>query len=146
MSAWQPVLRDYEQSVNGRRRTLEPKQPWIARVVCLLKGAQRGGNIIGFDSAEHSSRRSWIFFGDVPFTVRHILFQQGPIMILIYSAFALALLVANAVHGQSQPNIYTATLGEGGARTAEISTEELRHILTEKSATVFDVRPTVHEI
>jgi len=62
-------------------------------------------------------------------------------MIRIYSAFALALLVANAVHGQSQPNIYTATLGEGGARTAEISTEELRHILTEKSATVFDVRP-----
>ena len=62
-------------------------------------------------------------------------------MTRIYYAFALALLVANAVHGQSQPNIYTATLGEGDTRTAEISTEELRHILTEKSATVFDVRP-----
>ena len=73
-------------------------------------------------------------------------FSASEVPLRIYSAFALALLVANAVHGQSQPNIYTATLGEGGARTAEISTEELRHILTEKSATVFDVRPTVHEI
>jgi rhodanese-related sulfurtransferase len=57
------------------------------------------------------------------------------------STLVLALLLASAIHGQSQSNIYSATLGESGARTAEISTEELRHILTEKSATVFDVRP-----
>ena len=37
--------------------------------------------------------------------------------------------------------IQTATLGESNAKTPEISTEDLRHALEEKSATVFDVRP-----
>jgi rhodanese-related sulfurtransferase len=64
-------------------------------------------------------------------------------MIRICSTLVLALLLASALHGQSQANIYTATLGESEARTAQISTEELRHILTEKSATVFDVRPAL---
>jgi rhodanese-related sulfurtransferase len=64
-------------------------------------------------------------------------------MIRICYTLVLVLLLATALHGQSQANIYSATLGESGARTTEISTEELRHILTEKSATVFDVRPAM---
>ena len=44
---------------------------------------------------------------------------------------------------QSAPSIQSATLGESGAKTSEISTEELRRALDEKSATVFDVRPSL---
>ena len=47
------------------------------------------------------------------------------------------------MQAQSASSIHTATLGESGAKTPEISTEELRHILAEKSATVFDVRPAM---
>ncbi|HEV2751986.1 MAG TPA: rhodanese-like domain-containing protein [Gemmatimonadales bacterium] len=43
--------------------------------------------------------------------------------------------------GQAPATIFQATLGESGQRTAEVSTEELKRILTEKSATVFDARP-----
>ena len=32
-----------------------------------------------------------------------------------------------AAYGQSAGNIYQATLGESGQRTAEVSTEQLRH-------------------
>ena len=39
-----------------------------------------------------------------------------------------------------QVNIQTATLGQV-QKTAEISTEELRRILAEQSATVLDARP-----
>lgn len=45
--------------------------------------------------------------------------------------------------GQPATNIHAATLGEIGAKTAEISTEELRRVLADKSATVFDVRPAM---
>jgi len=47
------------------------------------------------------------------------------------------------LQAQQALNIYTATLGESGAKTGEISTEEMRRILAEKSATVFDVRPAM---
>ena len=60
-----------------------------------------------------------------------------------WSAIALFLLVVGAVQAQSSSNVYTATLGESGAKTPEISTEDLRRILSEKSATVFDVRPAM---
>jgi len=39
--------------------------------------------------------------------------------------------------------IQNATLGETNAKTPEVSTEELRRALEEKSATVFDVRPSL---
>jgi rhodanese-related sulfurtransferase len=39
------------------------------------------------------------------------------------------------------PAIYEVTLVESGQKTPEISTNELRKILAEKSATVFDARP-----
>jgi rhodanese-related sulfurtransferase len=56
-------------------------------------------------------------------------------------ALLLPLLMVSAIQAQPASNIFTATLGESGAKTPEISTDELRHILAEKSATVFDVRP-----
>jgi rhodanese-related sulfurtransferase len=43
--------------------------------------------------------------------------------------------------GQAALNIQHATLMEPDQKTPEISTEELRKILAEKSATVFDARP-----
>jgi rhodanese-related sulfurtransferase len=47
-----------------------------------------------------------------------------------------------AASARSEPaNILQATLGESGARTAEVSTQELRQILAARSATVFDSRP-----
>ena len=45
------------------------------------------------------------------------------------------------VNAQPSANIHQATLLEPDQKTPEISTEELRSILTEKSATVFDARP-----
>jgi len=46
-----------------------------------------------------------------------------------------------AAHGQTPGNIFQATLGESGQRTAELSTEQLRGILADKSAVVLDARP-----
>lgn len=46
-----------------------------------------------------------------------------------------------AALGQSPGNIFQATLGESGQRTAEISTDQLRGILADKSAVVLDARP-----
>jgi len=55
---------------------------------------------------------------------------------LLFCAF---LLLAASTPAQIQ----NATLGESAAKTPEISTEELRHALEEKSASVFDVRPSL---
>jgi len=46
-----------------------------------------------------------------------------------------------AAHGQTPGGIFQATLGESGQRTAEVSTEQLRGILADKSAVVLDARP-----
>ena len=43
--------------------------------------------------------------------------------------------------GQAVLNIQQATLRQPGQKTPELSTEELRKILAERSATVFDARP-----
>jgi rhodanese-related sulfurtransferase len=58
-------------------------------------------------------------------------------------ALLLPLLLVSSLQAQPASNIYTATLGESGAKIPEISTEELRRILAEKSAIVFDVRPAM---
>lgn len=47
------------------------------------------------------------------------------------------------MQAQSALNIHTATLGESGTKTPEISSEDLRRILVEKSAMVFDIRPAM---
>jgi rhodanese-related sulfurtransferase len=54
---------------------------------------------------------------------------------------ALIFLCTLGASAQSATNIHSATLGETNPKTPEISTEELRHILADKSAIVFDVRP-----
>jgi rhodanese-related sulfurtransferase len=46
-----------------------------------------------------------------------------------------------AAQGQTPGNIFQAALGESGQRTAEVSTEQLRRILADKSAVVLDTRP-----
>jgi rhodanese-related sulfurtransferase len=71
--------------------------------------------------------------------------RRIPMRTRIWSVFALLLplLLVSPMHAQSTSNIYAATLGESGAKTPEISTEELRSILAERSAMVFDVRPAM---
>jgi len=39
------------------------------------------------------------------------------------------------------PDIQTAVLNETGSKTAQVSTDDLRKVLAEKTAMVFDVRP-----
>jgi len=46
-----------------------------------------------------------------------------------------------SAYGQTAGNIYQATLGESGQRTAEVSTEQLRGVLADMSAVVLDARP-----
>jgi rhodanese-related sulfurtransferase len=61
------------------------------------------------------------------------------------SSRCLAFLVLAAcpllVDAQPAANIHEATLLESDQKTKEISTEELRSILAERSATIFDARP-----
>jgi len=56
---------------------------------------------------------------------------------------ALIFLCPFGVSAQSATNIHNATLGETNSKAPEISTDELRHILADKSAIVFDVRPSL---
>ena len=59
----------------------------------------------------------------------------------LFSALILLLTAAaRSVSAQSAGTIHEATLMESDQRTKEISTDELRKILAEKSATVFDAR------
>jgi len=66
-------------------------------------------------------------------------------IILLSHLFSVSILLlttaARSVSAQSVGTIHQATLMESDQRTKEISTEELRKILAEKSATVFDARP-----
>ncbi len=57
---------------------------------------------------------------------------------------ALAIVVALAAgyaHGEAPVTIYRATLQEPNQKTPEVSTEELRQLLADQSAIVFDARP-----
>jgi rhodanese-related sulfurtransferase len=56
------------------------------------------------------------------------------VLVLVLSVFVTR---ANA----ESPAIYEATLVESGQKTPEVSTNELRKILAERSATIFDARP-----
>jgi rhodanese-related sulfurtransferase len=56
-------------------------------------------------------------------------------------AFLLLAVCPLPADAQSSANIYQATLMEPDQKTKEVSTEELRSILAQKSATVFDARP-----
>ena len=65
--------------------------------------------------------------------------QRGKIMRLA-SLLAMAVCAAS-VQAQNSVNIHRAALLEADQKTPDISTEELRQILRDKSATVFDARP-----
>jgi rhodanese-related sulfurtransferase len=54
---------------------------------------------------------------------------------------AVLVTYASLVNAQSPVSIHQATLIEAGQKTVEVSTEELRKILLEKTAIVFDARP-----
>ncbi|HEV8522925.1 MAG TPA: rhodanese-like domain-containing protein [Terriglobales bacterium] len=56
-------------------------------------------------------------------------------------AVLILALVSTAAAQQTPPNIAQATAG--GGKTGEVSTDDLRRILAEKSATVFDARPAL---
>ena len=54
---------------------------------------------------------------------------------------ALVAVVALTAHAEEARTIHQAVLGESNRHTSEVSTEELRRILAEGTATVFDTRP-----
>jgi rhodanese-related sulfurtransferase len=58
----------------------------------------------------------------------------------VAAATLFLLLNADRAHAQTV-SIYQATLQEAGAKTAEVSTEQLRQILVDGSAIVLDTRP-----
>jgi rhodanese-related sulfurtransferase len=61
---------------------------------------------------------------------------------LFHMVFLLALgLWVTGSSAESPAPVYETTLMESGQKTPEVSTNELRKILAEKSATVFDARP-----
>ncbi len=64
--------------------------------------------------------------------------KKSTLRFLSFLILAVCPLSANP---QSSTNIHNATLMESDQKTKEVSTEELRNILAEKSATVFDARP-----
>jgi rhodanese-related sulfurtransferase len=66
--------------------------------------------------------------------------QRSGLGILI-SMVAVVMLFALPLHAGEAGTIQQAVLGESNQRTSEVSTEELRRILAEGTATVFDARP-----
>jgi rhodanese-related sulfurtransferase len=66
--------------------------------------------------------------------------QRSGLGILI-SMVAVVTLFALPLHAEEAGTIQQAVLGESNQRTSEVSTEELRRILAEGTATVFDARP-----
>jgi rhodanese-related sulfurtransferase len=61
-----------------------------------------------------------------------------------YVAFVTLIFLCTLItSAQPAPNVYSATLGETNSKTPEIATEELRHVLADKTALVFDVRPSL---
>jgi rhodanese-related sulfurtransferase len=59
----------------------------------------------------------------------------------VVTAALAAALASQMLSAQAPTTIDHAVLGEPGQPTAEVSTDELRRILAERSATVFDARP-----
>ena len=70
----------------------------------------------------------------------HFLLLTRPLLVGSLALVATAFL-AGTVQGQTSSDIMKATLAQPNEKTAEVSTEELRRMLAEGSATVFDARP-----
>ncbi len=73
-------------------------------------------------------------------TMRPGTWARGAVAMLAV-AIGVSLVTLGSAGGESALSIYQATLMEPGQQTPEVSTEELRKILAEKSAMVFDARP-----
>ncbi|ANY78101.1 sulfur transferase [Microvirga ossetica] len=70
----------------------------------------------------------------------HIAIPFRPVLVGSLALIAMALL-AGSVQGQNAPDIMKATLVQPKEKTTEVSTDELRQILADGSAAVFDARP-----
>jgi rhodanese-related sulfurtransferase len=70
----------------------------------------------------------------------HLSIRRTPIGFAVLAAGLFTFSTAGAL-AQAAPNILTATLPQPNEKTPEVSTEELRRILADGSATVFDARP-----
>jgi rhodanese-related sulfurtransferase len=67
-----------------------------------------------------------------------------PVLIgVLASTLGMVALATIPALAQALPDIMKATLSQPNDKTSEVSTEELRRILADKSATVFDARPQV---
>jgi rhodanese-related sulfurtransferase len=73
-------------------------------------------------------------------TVTHFDLLTRPALVGSLALVATALLAGN-VQGQTPSDIMKATLAQPNEKTAEVSTDELRRMLADGSATVFDARP-----
>jgi rhodanese-related sulfurtransferase len=60
---------------------------------------------------------------------------------VLVSTLGMVALSTGPAFAQASPDIMKATLSQPNDKTPEVSTEELRRILADKSATVFDARP-----
>ena len=67
--------------------------------------------------------------------------KHGICLVLVLPVFVLAAILPAKSFAQIPGSIYKATLLEGGHKSKEISTEEMRAILANRSAIVFDARP-----
>jgi rhodanese-related sulfurtransferase len=74
----------------------------------------------------------------LPVTNSHC--SSKPALVGFLAVAMTALQMGNAL-GQSSQDIMKGTLAQPSEKTAEVSTEELKSILAERSATVFDARP-----
>jgi rhodanese-related sulfurtransferase len=63
----------------------------------------------------------------------------GVVLLALFAGWTAA--SAPAIASKARPNVYEATLEEQGQPTPEISTDELRAILSKPGAIVFDARP-----
>ena len=68
-------------------------------------------------------------------------FRSIPTLLVGSLALLATAFLPETVQGQSAPDIMKATLAQASEKTAEVSTDELRRMLADGSATVFDARP-----
>jgi len=69
---------------------------------------------------------------------KHSVQLNAAVLVLVA---AVSLAATGQAVAQAAPSIYQTTLMEPNQKTQEVTTEELRKILAEKSAVVFDARP-----
>ena len=79
--------------------------------------------------------------GDCPMPAKHHPDFRGSVIGLMALAGATLAMQASPAFAQAAPDIMKATLAQPTEKTPEVSTEELRRILADESATVFDSRP-----